>query len=154
MAEEAEDLEEAMKADNEARLEDLRASVDDSKSKLARLQEKMARAKSGATEEVLEEREDLREAMRAQMNAVQRQIRQSVKAAREYNEMNDQATKLLQESAPPNVRAKVEVDVETMPPKIDVGANEHEATIRYETNPVGRDRDSKEADSSRDGDAS
>lgn len=149
IAEATEDLREAAEDRDEGDAEELRASFEDTKKKLAKLRERMARADQGVTEEVMEERRELKEAMRTQMEDVREQIAEAEAAARAYNQLNDEAAKLLEETAPPNVEAQVEVRLRELPSKIDVSAKKQVERIEYETNVLPKEQGEGASDDSK-----
>ncbi|NJK88505.1 MAG: hypothetical protein HC923_03300 [Myxococcales bacterium] len=85
--------------------------------------------------------------MRAQMEVVQEKLAEARQAAQEYNRLNDQATQLLAQTVPPNVKAEVEVQLNHFPQRIDIETRQETRTIEVETTQLPReDRELDEDD--------
>jgi DNA repair exonuclease SbcCD ATPase subunit len=148
VAEETRDLEEALEDPAPDQLESLEQSVEKTTQKLARLEEQMARTKTGISDEVLEERDELKAAMREQQTRVREKIQEAARAAQRYNELNDRATRLLERTAPPEIEAEVAVTIAKFPAKIDLEASAEDRVIELERNEIsgtGEDGPSVEA---------
>lgn len=134
IAEETADLKEAVENRDGRDVDELKTSVEETKEKLASLREQLARAHEGLSDEIMKERRELQAAMRQQMEQVKRKLAEAENAARRYNRLNDEAIELLAETAPPNVKAEVEVRLRELPSRVNIDSTTRVEEIEYETN--------------------
>jgi len=104
---EVKELEEA-RQESPGVAQDLRKEIQDKKAEVAQLEEKLALAERGVTDEVLEERRDLKEAVREQENEVRREVNEAQGAAQVHTAESERARVALEATKTPG-RVQTEV---------------------------------------------
>ena len=111
---EAQDLREAKNRVGNVTAE-LQADLDEAKAEVVRLEEKLAMARQGVTDEVLSERKELEESLKEQEREVKGEVQQAQREARLHNEDTAQAARQLEKTAPPaRVEAKVSTETQVV----------------------------------------
>ena len=108
---ETEDLKEAQQQSPEV-ARDLERQANEAKKEVVRLEEKAALAKQGVTDEVLEERKELNEALKRQEQHVREEVKEAQGAAAVHNTDSERAAQELQRTERVQ-RMEAEVHTET-----------------------------------------
>jgi predicted RNase H-like nuclease (RuvC/YqgF family) len=106
---EAKDLREAQSRSPEV-AKSLEADLAQAKAEVARLEQKLALARQGVTDDVLDERKELEQSLQQQQRHVQNEINEAKREAEQHNQDTQKATEVLEGSKPP---ARVEAEVTT-----------------------------------------
>jgi hypothetical protein len=128
---EVEDLREAQQnsPNVEKQLQDQLANA---KSEVVRLEEKAALAKQGVTDEVVEERQELKEALKKQENEVREEVKEAQGAAAAHNQDSQKAVQHLEKSQPTQrVEARVKTETTSVPTgsKVEVTREQQQIPI-------------------------
>lgn len=129
---EAEDLREAQKNVGNV-TQELEADLAEAKAEIVRLQEKLALARQGITDEVLAERKELEQSLEEQRQNVRGEIKEAQREAREHNRDAELAARELEQTQPP---ARVEAEVRTEANVVEGSGNAVQVTERQELIPV------------------
>jgi hypothetical protein len=141
----AKDLREAQSRSPEVAKE-LEGQLAKAKAEVVRLEQKLALARQGVTDDVLEARKDLQQSLQEQERRVQGDIEQAKREAAQHNEDTSKAAQALQQTQPPQVQAKVNTETEVTPAPVAPPATaEREEVIRV------RGRESTTPDAGADG---
>lgn len=124
--------------------QDLQQQLQEAKAEVVRLEEELALAQQGITDEVLEEREDLAEALAAQQQDVRQEIGETREEAQRYNQISDQARQALQETQGAAVEARVDVDTQVTEQPGEIESQRVETTIPLETTEVEVEQQERE----------
>lgn len=113
--EEIQELEQAQQqAPQEA--QELQQELEQKKQEIANLEEKLALAKQGVTDEVREEKKDVKEAMKEQAEDVRDEIQEAQGLAQEHRAESEQAAQKLQEvEGAQRVKAHVKTETNVVP---------------------------------------
>jgi chromosome segregation ATPase len=112
---------------------ELQADLDKAKAEVVRLEEKLAMARQGVTDEVLSERKELQDSLKEQEREVAGEVEEAKREALKHNEDSEQASRELEKTAPP---ARVEAKVTTETEVREGQARPVETTERQEIIPV------------------
>jgi chromosome segregation ATPase len=112
---------------------ELQADLDRAKAEVVRLEEKLAMARQGITDEVLSERKELQESLKEQEREVTGEVQEAKREAQKHNEDSAQAARELEKTAPP---AKVEAKVSTETQVVERTRTPVQTTERQELIPV------------------
>jgi gas vesicle protein len=132
VAEQMQDLKQAEERSPEV-AQELRQEVEQKKQEVARLEEKLARAERGVTDEVLEERKELKEAMQRNEERVTAEVKEAQREAKQHNVQADQAKVRLEETKAPEVEARVNTETTVKPGSSDVELQRERREIAVET---------------------
>lgn len=136
---EVEDLQEARGRTGEV-VQDLEQRLEEAKAEVIRLEEKLALARQGVTDEVIEKRQDLQEALKSQEAQVRNEVSEAQKEAKEYNSQSAAARKQLEETQPGQAQAKIRTESIITPTPVDVEMQSERESIELErVNVSGRD---------------
>lgn len=128
--EEAKDLRAAQSHSPEV-AKDLEGQLAKAKAEVVRLEQKLALARQGVTDDVLKERKDLQQSLQQQQRRVQEDINQAKREAAQHNEDMTKAAQALQETQPAQVQAKVNTETHVTPaPAAPATTTEREEVIR------------------------
>lgn len=132
---EMKDLQEAQHNAPE-KAQQLQKDLDSAKAQVANLEQKLALAKQGVTDDVVREREDLKRAVKDDEKHVDQQVREAQGAANTHNTDVQKAEKALEQTQP---AGRVETQVKT---ETQVVPNEKRTEVVHErqTVPVERTR--------------
>lgn len=130
--EEAQDLREAQKNVGGVTSE-LQAELERAKAEVARLEEKLAMARQGITDEVLSERKELQESLKEQEREVRGEVQEAKREAELHNRDTERATQELQQTQPP---ARVEAEVSTKTEVVERPRTPAQVTESQELIPV------------------
>ena len=109
---------------------DLERDLAKAKAEVVRLEEKLALARQGITDDVKEERKELQGALRKQGQEVKEEIGEAQRAAREHSAESNVAQQQLERTRPTEqVKADVHTDVERTPVRGEVEVQQKETTI-------------------------
>jgi len=109
----------------------LEADVAKAKAEVVRLEEKLALARQGITDDVLKERKDLQQSLHNQERHVQTEVSEAKREAEQHNEDTRKATEALQGTEPARVQAQVRTETQVTPaPATPVQTTEREEIIR------------------------
>jgi TolA-binding protein len=112
-------------------VKDLEGQLTKAKAEVAQLEQKLALARQGVTDDVLKERKDLQQSLQNQERRVQGDINQAQREAAQHNQDSAKAAQALQETQPPQVQAKVNTETRVTPaPAAPPPTNEREEVIR------------------------
>ncbi len=146
-----EDLKEARRESPEV-ANDLQRQLDEAKAEVARLEEKLALAQRGVTDDVRAERQELKGALKEEEQEVREEVKEAQRAARNLNQNTQQAEQLLERTQPPeSVRTEVNTRTEVVPGEQEVEVNREQKNIPIdsaratERKTESRDRKAKEA---------
>jgi hypothetical protein len=106
---EAKDLREAQSRSPEV-AKSLETDLAQAKAEVARLEQKLALARQGITDDVMNERKELEQSLQQQERRVQNEINEAKREAQQHNQDTQKATQALEGSKPP---ARVEAEVTT-----------------------------------------
>jgi hypothetical protein len=95
---------------------DIEAQLVQAKAQVARLEQKLALARQGITDDVLKKRQDLQQSLQEQQQRVQGAVDQAKHEAAQHNEDTLKATRALQATQPPQVQTKVNTETRVTPP--------------------------------------
>ncbi len=112
---------------------DLEAELQKAKAEVAELEKKLALAREGITDEVLEERKELQGALESQRREVQKDVNEARRESQLLDKGTDRAMQQLQETQPP---AKVDTQVKTETDVVRGAQQQVEAPTREEIVPV------------------
>jgi hypothetical protein len=129
---EAQDLREAKSKVGNVTAE-LQADLDKAKAEVVRLEEKLAMARQGVTDEVLSERKELQESLKEQEQKVKGDVQEAKREAQQHNQDTEQAARELEKTAPP---ARVEAKVSTETQVVERQRTPVQTTERQELIPV------------------
>jgi hypothetical protein len=128
---EVEDLREAQQ--NSPNVEkQLQEQLTNAKSEVVRLEEKAALARQGVTDEVVEERQELKEALKKQEQEVREEVKEAQGAAADHNTDSQKALQHLEKSQPTEqVQARVKTETTTTPTgsKVEVTREQQQIPI-------------------------
>lgn len=99
-------------------VQDLEKRLETAKAEVVELEQKLALAREGITDEVLKERAELENALNAQRQEVQKDVNEARRESEVLNKNRDQALQLLRETQPPahfDTRVETEVTKGTPP---------------------------------------
>jgi phage-related tail protein len=120
----------------------LEADLAKAKAEVVRLEQKLALARQGVTDDVLNERKDLEQSLQNQERHVQSEINEAKREAAQHNQDTLKATQALQGTQPPQVRAEVKTETRVTP----APAPSVQTTERQELIPVrGQDKTTLDA---------
>lgn len=129
---EVEELKEAQQESPQV-AEDLRQQLEEAKSEVERLEEKLALAQQGVTDEVMEEREDVKQALKSAEQDVRDEVKEARGAAAEHNAATDKAIKHLEKTQPDQrVEAQVKTETTAVPTTSDVEVTREQKQIAIE----------------------
>jgi transcription elongation GreA/GreB family factor len=94
---------------------DLQKDLDSAKAEVVRLEQKVAMAKEGVTDDVLKERDELKEALKKEDQHVRQEVNEAQGAARELNADSERAKQQLQQTQPQHVEARVKTETQVVP---------------------------------------
>jgi hypothetical protein len=110
---------------------DTEAQLAKAKAEVARLEQKLALARQGITDDVLNKRKELQQALEEQQHRVQGDVDQAKREAAQHNEDTMKATQALQATKPPRVQTKVNTETRVTPaPTTPPQTTEREEVIR------------------------
>jgi hypothetical protein len=112
---------------------ELQADLDRAKADVVRLEEKLAMARQGITDEVLAERKDLQDSLKEQERDVKGEVQEAKREAEQHNQDSVQAARELEKTAPP---ARVEAKVSTETQVVERQRTPVQTTERQELIPV------------------
>lgn len=130
--EETQELREAQKNVGEVTSQ-LQADLERAKAEVVRLEEKLAMARQGITDDVMAERKDLQQSLKEQQRDVQGEIKEAKQEAALHNRDTEQAAQQLEETQPP---ARVEAEVSTKTEVVEGARTPVETVERRELIPV------------------
>jgi len=120
---------------------DIEGQLAKAKAEVVRLEQKLALARQGVTDDVLKERKDLQQALQNQEHRVQGEINEAKREAAQHNEDATKAAQALRDTQPAQVQAKVNTETQVTPaPAAPPRTTEHDEVIRV------RGQDSTTAD--------
>jgi ribosomal protein L29 len=140
---ELQDLEEAREQAPEVSQE-LQQQLEESKAEVVRLEEQLALAQQGITDEVREERQDLAESLAEEQQDVRQEIGETREEAQRYNQMSDEARQALRETQGATVEARVDTETEVTPRQGEIESQRVETTIPLETTEVETEQQERE----------
>ena len=112
---------------------EIQKDLDKAKAEVVRLEEELALAKQGITKDVLEERKDLKDALKAQSDDVQEEIIVAKRASREHTSQADVARNELERTMhKEHVEARVRTETQVTPVQNDVTVQKQTTTIPVE----------------------
>jgi hypothetical protein len=124
-----EDLKEAER-DSPKVAAELEHKLAKAKAEVARLEEKLALARQGITDDVREERKDLEQALKRQGQHVQEEIGEAQRAAQQHRADSNAAEQQLERTKPTEqVKASVHTEVERTPVRGEMEVEQKETTI-------------------------
>lgn len=129
---EAQDLREAQGQVGNVTAE-LQEDLEKAKAEVVRLEEKLALARQGVTDEVLSERRELEKSLKEQEREVEGEIQEAKREAQKHNQDSVQAARELEKTAPP---ARVEAKVSTETQVVERQRTPVQTTERQELIPV------------------
>lgn len=128
---ETRDLAEAQKNTGNV-AKDLEGQLQKAKAEVVELEKKLALAREGITDDVLEERKELQNALDSQRRELQEDISQAQREAQALNKDADRAIQQLQQTQPPaHVDAQLKTETDVVP-----GSQTVESTTKDEVVPV------------------
>ena len=111
---------------------DLQQELDNKKAEVVQLQEKVALAKQGVTDEVIKEKEDVKEAMKNEEQEVREKIAEAQGAAKAHSDQGENAARQLQQTEnAQQVKAHVKTETTVVPSqtKTEVKTEEHQVPV-------------------------
>lgn len=145
---EVEDLKEARQETGQV-VQDLQQQLQEAKAQVARLEERLTLARQGVTDEVLEERQDLQEAVKNEQADLRQNVNEIQKEAQQQNAAASAAERQLEQTQPAEVETRVntETQVTRQPSDVDV-ATERETIEVERVNVSGQDKEGQPQDTS------
>ncbi len=133
VSEEVKDLKEAQQ-ESPAEAQNLRKQLEEKKSEVVKLEEKLALAEQGVTDRVVEERKDLEQAVRRQEQNVQQEVKEAQGAARVHNTDSERARRELEATqSPTRVEAQVNTERKVVPNDTTVEVQKQRQEIPIDT---------------------
>jgi hypothetical protein len=130
---EAQDLKEAEQESPQV-AQELRNELEKSKAQVAKLEEKLALAEQGVTDRVLEERKDLKEAVKAEEQEVNTEVKEAQGAAQRLNQDSERArTQLERTQNAQRVQAEVTTQRKAVPAGSEVEVVKEQKQVPVET---------------------
>lgn len=111
---------------------ELQQELEVAKRDVERLEEKLELARRGVTDEVIEERGELKEALAQQEQQVKAEIRQAQQEAAQHNTATEKVRSTLQETVPAQVDTQVSTQTQVVPGQTDIQSETRTATIQVE----------------------
>ncbi len=131
-----EDLQEARENSPEV-AQDLEQELEQAKAEVLRLEKKLALARQGVTDEVIEERAELQQALAEERQEVREEIGEAQEEAQQHNATANQARRALTETQPPaRVEAEVSSDSAVVPARGEARTSRTAHTIPLEKTEV------------------
>jgi hypothetical protein len=116
---------------------DLEQELARAKAEVVRLEEQLALARQGVTNDVIEERKELKNALNEQQKEVKEEITEAQKAAQQHNTESEVAQQELQRTqAKEVVKAQVRTETQVTPIGKEVEIHREQTSIPIETNRV------------------
>jgi hypothetical protein len=112
---------------------DLEAQLQTAKANVIELEKKLAMAREGVTDEVIQKRADLEDALKEQQQQVQQEVNEAKREAQTLNKDTDRAMQQLRQTQPP---ARVEAQVRTETQVVPGAQQQQETPGRTELIPV------------------
>ncbi len=126
---EIEDLKEA-RQNTQGEVQRLSEELEEAKQDVVDLEEKLALAERGLTDEVLRERAELADALKKQGKEVKQEVNEAQGAAQQHSKHTGQAEQLLQETQPPKqVKGEVQSQSEVVPDTSRVRSGSEEERV-------------------------
>ena len=128
---EVKDLERAKQESPEV-AQDLRGQLEEKKAEVAKLEEKLALAEQGVTDRVVQERNELKQAVKEQEKDVQQEVKEAQGAAQTHNVNAERARQQLEATkSPGRVEAQVRTERTMIPndTKVEVETQRREVPI-------------------------
>jgi chromosome segregation ATPase len=132
---------------------DLQRELDDKKAEVAQLQEKVALAKQGVTDDVVKEKNDVKEAMKNEAQEVREEIAEAQGAAKAHTDQSENAARQLEQTEnAQRVKAQVKTETTVVPSetKTEVRTEQHQVPVEN-SRVVERRTTTTEAAGGRDG---
>ena len=115
----------------------LQRDLEKAKSDVVRLEEKVALAKQGVTDEVVEERNDVKEALKRQEEHVREEVAEAQGAAAAHNQAAGKAVQQLEKTQPAQrVEATVKTETRNVPTGASVEVNREQQQVPIENTRV------------------
>lgn len=132
---ESKDLQEAQREAPKVASE-LQKELNSAKAEVIRLEQKLAMAKQGVTDEVLEERAELKEALKREGQHVREEVNEAQGAARELNADSERARQQLERTQPQRVEAKLNTETQVVPSTSTVQVTKEQVQVPIERTQV------------------
>jgi uncharacterized protein YoxC len=126
---EMQDLREAREG-TQAEVDELRQELQASKERVKQLEKDLAMAERGVTQDVLEERQELGEALKEERQEVRGELNEAQQEAQEHNKKIDASKGALEQTTPPEVEAQVESKAEVKEGESEIDTHEREESVR------------------------
>lgn len=131
--EEVKELERAKQESPEV-AQDLRQQLEEKKAEVVQLEEKLALAERGVTDRVMEERNELKAAVKEQEKDLQREVKEAQGAARVHNTSAERARQELEATkSPGHVEAEVKTERTMIPSDTHVEVQKERREVPIET---------------------
>jgi len=121
--------------------EELRRELEQKKSEVVQLEEKLALAERGVTDDVTAQRNELKEAVKNEQRQVQQEAKEAQEAAQKYNADAERARRELEASqAPERVQAEVRTERKVIPSQTQVTVEGQQQQVPIQTNRITETR--------------
>jgi len=111
-------------------VQDLERRLAEAKNEVARVEQKLVLARQGITDDVMKERDELKQALNEQDKHVSREIREAQGAARNYNAESERARQELERTIPAEqVKTQVKTETQVVPGKTEVETQKEQVQI-------------------------
>lgn len=143
---EVEDLKRAQ-AESPNVAKDLQRELDEKKAEVVKLEEKVALAKQGVTDDVMKEKRDVEKAMKREEEHVRAKVEEARGAAREQTSQYEQAERQLEQTAgAKRVEAEVKTETRVVPSRTDTEVRTETQRVPIENTRVIERRTDETAD--------
>ena len=112
--------------------DELQKDLDNKKAEVVQLQEKVALAKQGVTDDVIKEKNDVKEAMKNEEQQVREKIAEAQGAAKAHNDQGENAARQLEQTEnAQQVKAQVKTETTVVPSetKTEIKTEEHQVPV-------------------------